>query len=141
MRRGTYEYKFMKLGWISRTSGSGGTTSGLDFQDGRCYLPDVDRSVQKGVIYMIGMIRKAVLAGIGASVLAKEKIEELARRGESEQPKFVKDLFSRAEEEKKRVEAKLEEAIRKALERLQVATKADIDALSKKIDSLARRRE
>ena len=89
---------------------------------------------------MLGVVRRAVLAGIGAGTLVREKVEELVRRGESEQPKFVRDLFARAEEEKKRMEAKVEEAARRALERLQVATKADIEALSKKIDSLARRR-
>jgi len=86
---------------------------------------------------MLGVVRRAVLAGIGAGTLVREKVE---RRGESEQPKFVRDLFARAEEEKKRMETKVEESARRALERLQVATKADIEALSKKIDSLARRR-
>ena len=89
---------------------------------------------------MLGVVHRAVLAGIGAGTLVREKVEELVRRGESEQPKFVRDLFARAEEEKKRMETKVEESARRALERLQVATKADIEALSKKIDSLARRR-
>ena len=92
------------------------------------------------VRHMLGTIRKAVLAGIGAGVLAKEKVEELIKKGEAAgRPELVKDLLARAEEERKRLEEKADEAIRKAMEKLQVPTKADLEALSGKLDRLAER--
>ena len=95
---------------------------------------------RREVKLMLGAIRRAVLAGIGAGVLAREKVEELVKKGEAaERPSLVKDLLARAEEESKRLEERADEAIGRAIEKLQVPTKADLEALSAKLDQLAKR--
>ena len=95
---------------------------------------------------MFELIRRTVLAGLGAAALTKEKaegfVDELVQRGEvtaEERPKFVKELLARAEESEKELEGKVNKAVESAIERLGIPTKADLDALSGKIDQLTKK--
>ena len=95
---------------------------------------------------MFELIRKTVLAGLGAATLTKEKaegfVDELVQRGEvtaEERPKFVKELVARAEESEKELEEKVNESVGKAIEKLGIPTKADLDALSGKMDMLIKK--
>lgn len=72
---------------------------------------------------MFELIRRTVLAGLGAATLTKEKadklVDELIKRGEAtaeERPKLVRDLLARAEESEKELEGKVNEAVGKAIE-------------------------
>ena len=92
---------------------------------------------------MFELIRKTILAGLGAATLTKEKadklVDELIKRGEitaEERPKLVRDLLARAEESKRELEGKVNEAVESAIESLGIPSKADIDALSGKIEQL-----
>jgi poly(hydroxyalkanoate) granule-associated protein len=92
---------------------------------------------------MFELIRRTVLAGLGAATLTKEKadklVDELIKRGEAtaeERPNLVRDLLARTEESKKELEGKVNEAVESAIERLGIPSKADLDALSGKIDQL-----
>ncbi len=74
--------------------------------------------------------------GLGAAFLAKDKIEELLkemeRRGElsrSEAQKFVAQAKQRAQDERDALDARIEEKIRKRIDELGLATKADIEEL------------
>ena len=95
---------------------------------------------------MFELIQKTVLAGLGAAVMTKGKVEglvdELVQRGEitaEERPKLVRDLLARAEENEKELEGKVNKAVESAIERLGIPTKADVNALSGKIDQLTKK--
>ena len=92
---------------------------------------------------MFELIQKTILAGIGAVTMTKEKVEELVdeliKRGEvtsEERPKIVQDLLARVEESERVLEEKLNKAVEKAIGRLGIPTKADLNALGKKIGRL-----
>lgn len=93
---------------------------------------------------MFDLIRKTILAGIGAATLTKEKVEglvdELIQRGEvasEERPKVVQELLTKAEEAKKEWQEKVEQAVKDTVKRLGIPAKADLDALDRKMDELA----
>jgi len=93
---------------------------------------------------MFEVIRKTVLAGIGAVVLTKEKaeglVDELIRRGEvasEERPKVVQELLTKAAEMRKEWHEKVEQTVKETVERLGIPTKAELDALTRKIDELS----
>lgn len=100
-------------------------------------------------------VRKVLLAAVGAVALTKDEIEDfvdkLVERGEiAEQDgrKLVKDVLARRHVETEKVTNQVSEQVEKAeamidqriegvLTRLNVPTKSDIDALTKKISELA----
>ena len=87
--------------------------------------------------------RRMLLASIGAVALAQDEIEEfinkLVERGEladKEGFKLVKELRERRSQHVHKVEDELSQQLEASLSRLNMPTKADIDALSKKITAL-----
>lgn len=95
---------------------------------------------------MTEMIRKVLLATIGAAVIAQEEIEalvnRLVERGEIAE-KDGKKLMHELMEKRKRKTAQVEEDISKNLEsvldRMDIPTKADVEALSQKITVLSKK--
>ncbi|MCK4322281.1 phasin family protein [candidate division WOR-3 bacterium] len=92
-------------------------------------------------------IEKMLLAGLGAFSLTKEKAEEivndLVKRGEvskKDQPEFVKKLLERGKDTRAEIEAIVEKTITNVLNKLNIPTKSDIDALMKKVDELAKKK-
>ena len=95
---------------------------------------------------MIDLLRKTLLAGIGAAVLTREKVEELVgelvKRGEiasKEGPKLVKELLQESQKVKKELEEKIEEATQKTLKKLRLATRAEIEELKVKLEKLEKK--
>jgi len=89
---------------------------------------------------MFELIKKTMLTGVGLAVMTKEKVEELAREltekggmSEKEGKKFIDDLLKRSEEARKDLDKRVEDMVRKALKKIDVATKKDIARLEKKI--------
>jgi len=95
---------------------------------------------------MMEMIRKVLLATIGAAVIAQEEIEalvnRLVERGEIAE-KDGKKLMHELMEKRKRKTAQVEEDISKnfesVLDRMDMPTKADVEALSQKITALSKK--
>jgi polyhydroxyalkanoate synthesis regulator phasin len=90
---------------------------------------------------MMELLEKAYLAGLGAFSVGREKakeiVDELVEKGKitaEEAPKIMKDLMAKAEESKKIFEERIEAGIENALNRVNVASKKDIEALEKKLD-------
>jgi poly(hydroxyalkanoate) granule-associated protein len=90
--------------------------------------------------------RKVLLAGIGAVALAQEEIEsfvnKLVERGEiAEQDgrKLVRDVMEKRKKETKKAEDELEKRMEELLDRMNVPTKSDIEALSAKITALTKK--
>jgi len=90
---------------------------------------------------MMDFFEKAYLAGLGALTVTKDKakeiVDELVEKGKitaEEAPKFLKDVIAKAEEGKKEIEQRIQKGTEDALNKLNVASKKDIEALEKKLD-------
>jgi polyhydroxyalkanoate synthesis regulator phasin len=95
---------------------------------------------------MVATARKILMASIGAVTLAQEEIEtfinQLVERGEVAERdgrRLLSDVMERRKNQVKEVESDLEARIEDVLSRLNVPTKADIEALGSKIMSLTRK--
>jgi poly(hydroxyalkanoate) granule-associated protein len=95
---------------------------------------------------MVATARKILLASIGAVSLAQEEIEtfvnQLVERGEVAERdgrRLLNDIMEKRKSQVKEVESDLEARIEDILSRLNVPTKADIEALGSKIMALTRK--
>lgn len=88
------------------------------------------------------VIKKAMLAGLGAQEKAREFVEELVKAGElskSEGATLVKEWVSKAEESTKDMDHKIKDAIAAAFEKLNIPRLEDLDKLDKKIQNISAR--
>jgi len=88
------------------------------------------------------IIKKAMLAGLGAQEKAKEFVDELVKAGElskTEGATLVKEWASKAEESTKDIDLKIKDAIGGAFEKLNIPTRDDLEKLEKKIQGLSAR--
>ena len=88
------------------------------------------------------IIKKAMLAGLGAQEKAKEFIDELVKAGElskSEGASLVKEWVSKAEESTKDMDHKVKDAIAAAFEKLNIPTRDDIEKVEKKLQNISAR--
>lgn len=90
--------------------------------------------------------RKAVLLGLGALELTREKVEsfvdELVRRGEAsaqEKAAVVDELLKAAEEEEKKAMEKISMALRSVLAELGLPTKEDLQEIKRRLERIERR--
>ncbi len=90
--------------------------------------------------------RKAILLGLGALELTREKVEsfvdELVKRGEAsaeEKPGLVDELVKAAEEEEKKAMEKISSALREVIPELGLATKEDLQAIERRLERIERR--
>ena len=95
---------------------------------------------------VLGMAHKVLLAGIGAVALTQEEVEKfvgkLVERGEiAEQDgkKLVGDVMEKRKQEAKKAEGEVDKRLEDLLDRMNVPTKTDIDALSAKITELSKK--
>ncbi len=92
------------------------------------------------------VVRTVLLAGIGALALTKEEVEQIVNRlvergelAEKDARRVLEDLWSRRRQEVDRWAGRLEERLEKALERLNVPRREDLDALEKRLAALERK--
>ncbi|RLE31874.1 hypothetical protein DRJ58_06045 [Candidatus Acetothermia bacterium] len=90
--------------------------------------------------------RKAILLGLGALELTREKVEsfvdELVKRGEAsakEKAGLVDELLKAAEEEEKKAMEKISSALREVISELGLATKGDLQAIERRLERIERR--
>ncbi len=88
-------------------------------------------------------LEKTFLTGIGIALMTKDKIEELGKKvqaelkmPEEEGRKFMNEMLKKSEEAKKNLEKKIEESVKKYLEKLDVATKKDLQDIKERLDKL-----
>lgn len=95
-------------------------------------------------------VRKVLMAGIGAVALAQEEVEDfvnkLVERGEIAEKdgrKLVNDILEKrrgkTQETTKRVESELEKRMESLLDRMNIPTKSDIEALTTKVAELTKK--
>ncbi len=106
----------------------------------------VEEPKDKNEASLTEMLRRVMLATIGAVAIAQEELEafvnRLVERGEiAEQD--GKKLVSEMKEKRKSKTAKVEDEVSKNLEgvltRMNIPSKADVDALSQKISTLSKK--
>ena len=88
------------------------------------------------------MLKRAMLAGLGAQEKAKEFVDELVKAGElskSDGATLVKEWASKAEEGSKDFDIKIKDAIGGAFEKLNIPTRDDLEKLEKKIQGISAR--
>lgn len=88
------------------------------------------------------IIKKAMLAGLGAQEKAKEFIDELVKAGElskSEAASLVKEWASKAEESTKDIDKKIKDAIGGAFDKLNIPSKDDFEKMEKKLQNISSR--
>jgi polyhydroxyalkanoate synthesis regulator phasin len=88
------------------------------------------------------IIKKAMLAGLGAQEKAKEFIDDLVKTGElskSEAASLVKEWASKAEESTKDLDKKIKDAISGAFEKLNIPSRDDIEKMEKKLQNISAR--
>ena len=90
--------------------------------------------------------RKVLLAGIGAVALAQEEIEEfvnkLVERGEIAEKdgrKLVREVMDKRKKDAEKAEDEMSKRVEEILDRMNVPTKADIEALGSKIAALTKK--
>lgn len=92
---------------------------------------------------MVDLLKKVILAGLGAFAITKEKaeeiVDELIKKGElteDKRLKTVQDLLDKAREQEDALNAKVAATVKNVLEKLDLPTRKDIARLEKKIDQL-----
>jgi poly(hydroxyalkanoate) granule-associated protein len=90
--------------------------------------------------------RKVLLASIGAVAIAQEELEafvnKLVERGEiaeKDGKKLVRDVMERRKKDAQKAEDELDKRMEEILDRMNVPTKSDIEALSAKITALTKK--
>jgi polyhydroxyalkanoate synthesis regulator phasin len=95
---------------------------------------------------MLEPLRKLLLAGLGTVDLTEEKLkaifDDLVARGEVSE-KDAKELISgwakRAGEQRTKIQQQVDETVRRALEKMGLSHRADLDKLEARIADLERR--
>ena len=87
------------------------------------------------------LLKKALLIGMGATALTKEKMETLLNDlttsvDKIEEEDFLSQIIKKGEETREELEENIEKKLRKLIERANLASKDDILRLEKKIDRL-----
>ena len=88
------------------------------------------------------MVRKALLAGLGMQEKVKELVDDLVKKGElseGEGAKLMKEWVDKAKTSTKDINKDIKEGLSKGFEKANIATKEDLDKLSKKVQQLTAR--
>lgn len=95
---------------------------------------------------MRDLIQKGLAIGLGLAVVSKEQIEklvdELVKKGEvsaTESKELIRELSEKGEEEKKELNARIQEQLKKILNDLNIPSKADLERLEQRIQELENR--
>ena len=92
---------------------------------------------------MLNIIKKTMLTGIGLALIAKDEVEDLAKElvnkgkmSENEGTKFLEDLQKRYDETQKKLEEKVQRAVKDFMKKADVVTGDELKGLKKEIRDL-----
>ncbi len=88
------------------------------------------------------IVRNALLAGFGVQERVKELVEELVKKGElseSQGAKLVREWSEKAEKSSDELSRSISDILTKSLEKMNLPTREDIEAINKKIKALSAR--
>ena len=94
---------------------------------------------------MFEYMKKSFLTGVGLALRSKKEIGELAKefskKSEMDQEqakKFFEELHAKYDDTRTRLDAKIEEQIKKVIKKLDVPTHSEMEKLIDRIDKLAK---
>ena len=94
---------------------------------------------------MFEYMKKSFLTGVGLALRSKKEIEvlakEFAKKSEMDQEqakKFFDDLHAKYDDTKTKLDTKIDEQIKKAINKLDVPSHTDIKNLADRIEKLAK---
>ncbi len=92
---------------------------------------------------MLEDIKKALLAGLGGVVLTRDKLEEWKDRlvredkmSEGEATRLVDDLIKAGEGQWRDIEGSLREAVKRRLDKMNLADRRELERLQARVDAL-----
>jgi len=92
---------------------------------------------------MLNVIKKSMLTGIGLALIAKDEVEDLVKElvnkgkmSENEGTKFLEDLQKRYDETQKKLEEKVQQAVKDFMKKADVVTGDELKGLKKEIRDL-----
>jgi polyhydroxyalkanoate synthesis regulator phasin len=92
---------------------------------------------------MLNIIKKSMLTGIGLALIAKDEVEDLVKElvnkgkmSENEGTKFLEDLQKRYDETQKKLEEKVQQAVKDFMKKADVVTGDELKGLKKEIRDL-----
>jgi poly(hydroxyalkanoate) granule-associated protein len=95
---------------------------------------------------IVGLARRVLLAGVGAVALTQEEVEKVINRlvergeiAEQDGKKLFRDVMDKRKKEAKKAEDEMDKQLQAMLDRMNVPTKKDIEALSAKITALSKK--
>jgi poly(hydroxyalkanoate) granule-associated protein len=102
--------------------------------------------VEKEGSQMVDMVRKMMLAALGAAVIAEEEIEALINRlvergelAEKDGKKLIHEAMDKRKSKTTNMTEDINKSINDVLQRMNIPTKADIDNLGQKIAGLSKK--
>ncbi|PIE63369.1 MAG: hypothetical protein CSA25_00725 [Desulfobacter postgatei] len=97
---------------------------------------------------MLETLKNSLLTGVGMALRSKKEIEAFARQvadqsemNQKEAKEFIETCKQRYDDAKSSLDKKVEEIVESVLKRLDLPTRADIDALNARIDALSQKNE
>lgn len=94
------------------------------------------------------VVKKGLLAGLGFAAITKEKAQEIARglikKGEASRKDVdavAKVIFEKAQKGKEAIESKIEEGIKKVVEKMGIPTHEEFQELKKMIGEIKKKIE
>jgi poly(hydroxyalkanoate) granule-associated protein len=103
-------------------------------------------STEASQSHMMEMLRRVLLATIGAAVIAQEEIEALVNRlvergeiAEKDGKKLMHELMDKRKSKTTKVEEDISKNLEGVLDRMNIPSKADVEALSQKITVLSKK--
>lgn len=95
---------------------------------------------------MLELIKKSLLASLGAAVVTKEKIQEatfsLVQQGKisvEEAEKLSDDLVTSGQHQWEEVQSKITENVKKAMDSLDISSKSEFQELMTRLENLEKR--
>ena len=86
------------------------------------------------------VVRKALMAGLGVQEKVKELVDDLVKKGElneREGAKLMKEWVEKAKTSGKDVNRMLSDTAKTGLDKIHIASKDDLDALTKKVQQMS----
>ncbi len=106
----------------------------------------VEEPKDKGEHPMYETLRRVLLASIGAAAIAQEEadafVDRLVERGEiaeKDGKKLVKEMVEKRKSRSGKMEEEINKHLEHVLDRMNIPTKADVEALSQKIAALSKK--
>ena len=95
---------------------------------------------------MFELIKKSLLASLGAAVVTKEKVEKATRKlvdegkiSKDEAEKLSKDLIESGQKQWEEIQERVSDTVKKVIDNLDLVTKKDFRELKDNVDDLKKR--